>query len=407
MGRSTSDLPQLGLFENRVQFTLLVVVNAFVGGMVGLERAILPELAETEFGIAATSAVLSFIVVFGIVKALSNFYAGKWAERFGRKPVLLAGWLFAIPVPVIIIYAPTWEWVVAANVLLGINQGLAWSTTVIMKIDLVGDRQRGLAMGLNEFAGYLAVALTALGTGYIAANYGVRPAPFLMGIGFAFVGLLLTLFFVKETRRHTVLEAGTSAVTRLQNAFHDTTWRNATLGAVTQAGLVNNLNDGMIWGLLPVLMATKGFALEAIGIAAGIYPAVWGVGQLITGAMADRMSKKLLLVTGMFLQGVTLLFYAVATEFWHFASLSALLGWGTAMVYPTFLATIAEHTHPFDRAKSLGAFRLWRDLGYAAGALLTGLIADRFGLDRPIQVIAILTLMSGFFLWVRMKEMRQ
>lgn len=394
----------LGLRENWKQFTLLVIINAFVGGMVGLERSILPQIAEAEFGIAAKSAILSFIIVFGIVKAVSNYFAGTFANTIGRKNLLTIGWLFGIPVPFILMYASSWDWVVAANVLLGINQGLAWSSTVVMKIDLVGEKQRGFAMGLNEFAGYLAVAVVAFLTGYIASEYGLRPYPFYLGIGMAVLGLLGSIFLIKDTQKHVQAENTFSTIPRLKNSFWDTTWKHPNLGSVTQAGLVNNLNDGMAWGLFPILLASKGFDLEAIGIVTATYPAVWGLGQLITGKMADRYSKKALLFIGMILQGIVLLIFPWATELSHYIILSAILGWGTAMVYPTFLATVAENTHPKDRAGSVGIFRLWRDLGYAIGAILTGIIADRLGINYAVFVIGVLTIFSAGVLGIRMKK---
>lgn len=393
---------KLGLKENWKQFSLLVLVNAFVGGMVGLERSILPEIAEKEFGIAATSAILSFIVVFGVVKAISNYYAGALANRFGRKNLLVLGWIFAIPIPFILIYAENWNWIIAANVLLGINQGLAWSSTVVMKIDLVGEKQRGFAMGLNEFAGYFAVAVVAFLTGWIASEYGVRPYPFYLGIGLMILGLLFSIFLIKDTRHHVAKEEGSSDMLRLKNIFWDTTWKDKNLGSVSQAGLINNLNDGMAWGLFPILLSGKCFNLEQIGIVTALYPAVWGIGQLFTGRMADIFSKKDMLFIGMLLQAIVLVILVWAETMTHFVILSSLLGWGTAMVYPTFLATIADNTHPQDRAKSIGIFRLWRDLGYAIGAILTGVIADLVSIEAAIMLIGILTLISAGIIFLRM-----
>ncbi|MBZ9630359.1 MFS transporter [Salegentibacter sp. LM13S] len=393
---------KLGLKENWKQFSLLVLVNAFVGGMVGLERSILPEIAEKEFGIAATSAILSFIVVFGVVKAISNYYAGALANKFGRKNLLVLGWIFAIPIPFILIYAENWNWIIVANVLLGINQGLAWSSTVVMKIDLVGEKQRGFAMGLNEFAGYFAVAVVAFLTGWIASEYGLRPYPFYIGIVLMLLGLLFSIFFVKDTRHHVAKEEGSSGMSRLKNIFWDTTWKDKNLGSVSQAGLINNLNDGMAWGLFPILLSGKGFNLEQIGIVTALYPAVWGIGQLFTGRMADIFSKKDMLFIGMLLQAIVLVILVWAETMTHFVILSSLLGWGTAMVYPTFLATIADYTHPQDRAKSIGVFRLWRDLGYAIGAVLTGVIADLVSIEAAIMLIGILTLISAAIIFIRM-----
>lgn len=394
---------QLGLKENWKQFTLLVIINAFVGGMVGLERSILPQIAEVEFEIAAKTAILSFIIVFGIIKAISNYFAGAFANKIGRKNLLVLGWVFGLPVPYMLMFAPSWDWIVAANVLLGINQGLAWSSTVVMKIDLVGEKQRGFAMGMNEFAGYLAVAIVAFLTGYIAAEYGLRPYPFILGIGLALLGLLGSIFLIKDTRKHVAAENSYSEIPLLQNIFWETTWKHPNLGSVTQAGLVNNLNDGMAWGIFPILLASKGFSLEAIGIVTAVYPAVWGFGQLFTGKMADIYNKKHLLFLGMFLQSIALGLFLFADSLTHYIILSAILGWGTAMVYPTFLATVAENTHPKDRANSVGVFRLWRDMGYAIGAILTGLIADALGLEASMMTIAFLTLASAMIIAIRMK----
>jgi MFS family permease len=394
---------KLGLKENWQQFTILVVINAFVGGMVGLERSILPQIAEVEFGIAAKTAILSFIVVFGITKAIANYYTGRLANKFGRKNLLILGWLFGIPVPFVLMWAPDWNWIVAANILLGINQGLAWSSTVVMKIDLVGEKQRGFAMGLNEFAGYLSVAIVAFLTGYIAANYGLRPYPFYMGIALAFLGLIGSIFLVKDTRSHVNSETGVSNIPRLTQLFKETTWTHKILGSVTQAGLVNNLNDGMIWGILPILLVSRHFSLEEVGIITAVYPAVWGLGQLFTGKMADVFDKRRILYWGMFLQAMALMSYPWASSFIHFIALSAILGWGTAMVYPTFLATIATYTHPLDRAGSIGVFRLWRDLGYAIGAILTGILADLFNINFSIIFIGVLTFISAAIIFFRMK----
>jgi len=393
---------KLGLKENINQFVLLIIVNAFVGGMVGLERSILPRIAEAEFHIAAKSAILSFIIVFGIVKAITNYFTGSLANKLGRKNLLIIGWLIGIPVPFILMMANSWSWIIVANILLGINQGLAWSSTVVMKIDLVGEKNRGLAMGLNEFAGYLSVALVAFTTGIVASEYGLRPYPFYIGIVLSVLGLLTSLFFIKDTKHHVAKEAGANNIPLLKNIFWDTTLFDKNLGSVTQAGLINNLNDGMAWGLFPILLAEKHFIISQIGIITATYPAVWGFGQLFTGKMADHYSKKGMLFWGMLLQGIALLFFVFATSFTHYIILATVLGWGTAMVYPTFLATVAENTHPHDRAKSLGIFRLWRDLGYAIGAVLTGLIADAFGINASVIVIGILTIFSSIIIQNRM-----
>ena len=394
---------QLGLKENWKQFTLLVIVNGFVGGMVGLERAILPQIAEVEFHIAAKTAILSFIIVFGIVKAITNYFTGALANRLGRKNLLTIGWLFGIPVPFILMFASSWNWIIAANVLLGINQGLTWSSTVVMKIDLVGEKQRGFAMGLNEFAGYLAVAVVAFLTGWIAGQYGLRPYPFYIGIVLSLLGFFSSWLLIKDTKHHVAKETNTNNIRKLKNVFWDTTWKDKNLGSVTQAGLINNLNDGMVWGIFPILLAQKEFNIAQIGIVTATYPAVWGIGQLFTGKMADYFCKKDMLFIGMLLQGIALIIMIWAESMTHFITLSIVLGWGTAMVYPTFLATVAENTNPLDRAKSLGVFRLWRDLGYAIGAILTGIIADALGIDASILVIGLLTIISALIIHYRMR----
>lgn len=398
---------KLGLKENWKQFLLLVIVNGFVGGMVGLERSILPQLATEEFGMVAKTAILSFIVVFGVTKAITNYFAGAFANKLGRKKLLVIGWLFAIPIPLLLMFASTWEWVILANVFLGINQGLAWSSTVVMKIDLVGEKQRGLAMGFNESVGYMAVAVIAFLTGYIAAEWGIRPYPFYLGIVLVVAGLLSSIFLVKDTRHHLAKESiAPSKIPQMKRVFWETTWKNKNLGSITQAGTINNLNDGMVWGLFPILLASKGFDLKQIGIITAIYPAVWGLGQLITGRLADIFSKKKLLFSGMLLQGIALLLLVWAESMVQYIFLSTLLGWGTAMVYPAFLAAVAENTHPQDRAESIGIFRLWRDLGYAIGAVMTGILADKLGLEAPVIFIAGLTFLSALIIQIRMKNAR-
>ncbi len=393
---------QLGLRENWKQFSLLVLINALVGGMIGLERSILPSLASQSFGMESHAAMFSFIVVFGITKSFANYYAGHFANQIGRKNLLILGWFIAIPIPFILMWAPTWNWIIAANILLGINQGLAWSSTVTMKIDLVGDRNRGLAMGINEFAGYLSVGLVAFLTAWIAQHYGIRPYPFYLGIAFVSIGLCLSAFFVHDTRGHVSAAAVQSTVPRLSSVFWDTSYRHPNLGSVTQAGLINNLNDGMIWGLFPVLLLAKGFPLAEIGIIVALYPMVWGLAQLGTGKLSDLICQKDLLIYGMLFQGLALFGLIVAQAFWHFASLSVLLGLGTAMVYPTFMAAVAQNTHPLDRAKSLGVFRLWRDLGYAVGALMTGILMIYFPIWVSIASIGALTLLSAGIIKMRM-----
>ena len=402
--------PRLGLHENLWQFALLVVVNGFVGAMVGLERSILPAIAEQEFHLAARSAVLSFIVVFGVAKALTNYGAGRLSERFGRKHVLVAGWIVAVPVPFLLMWAPTWNWILAANLLLGISQGLTWSTTVIMKIDLVGPKQRGLAMGVNEFAGYVAVAASALATGWIAARYGVRPEPFYLGVVFVIVGLALSVMLVRETRHHVVLESALltgqprEAMPTPREIFWRTSWTDRTLSSVSQAGLVNNLNDGMAWGLFPLVFAARGMTLAQVGALAAIYPATWGFGQLITGALSDRTGRKPLIVWGMWIQAVGIGAIALAHGFAGFVAGAVLLGIGTAMVYPTLLAAIGDVAHPSWRASAVGVYRLWRDLGYAVGALLAGVTADWFGLGAAMWLVAGLTFASGVVAATRMRE---
>lgn len=393
---------QFGLKENWKQFTLLIIVNGFVGGMVGLERTILPKLAEEEFALVANTVILSFIIVFGCVKAISNYYAGALANKIGRKNLLIIGWLFAIPVPFLLMFAPNWNWIIVANVFLGINQGLAWSSTVVMKIDLVGQKQRGLAMGINEFAGYLSIAVVAFFTGWIADSYGIRPYPFYLGFILVFLGLILSIFFIKDTRKHSVEESSNSAIPRLQNIFKQITYKHKNLGSVTQAGMINNLNDGMIWGVLPVLLISKNFTLSQIGIIAATYPAVWGIGQLFTGRLADKFNKQNLITIGMTLQGFALIPLIWAESMTQFILLATLLGWGTAMVYPTFMATIADLTNPHDRAKGIGVFRFWRDLGYAIGAILTGIIADIFNIETAIIIVGCLTLVSAIIVHFRM-----
>lgn len=382
--------------------------------MVGLERTILPLMAESDFGIASRSAALSFIATFGVVKAVTNFFAGRLGDRYGRKRVLVAGWLFGLPVPFLLIWAPSWDWIVFANVLLGINQGLAWSTTVIMKIDLVGPRQRGLAMGLNEFASYLAVALSAVGTGYLAEGYGFRPEPFYLGIAFVAAGLALSLLFVRETRDHAALEARTfgrrfvggeaGAPLDMRRILVRASWSDPALATASQAGLVNNLNDGLAWGLFPLFFASTGLGVKEIGILVCLYPAVWGVLQLWMGALSDRIGRKGLIAWGMLLQGAALAGVAVFRGFWPWAGALVLLGAGTAMVYPTLLASVSDAAHPSWRGSAVGVYRLWRDSGYAVGALLAGVVADRFGLAPAIGAVALLTLLSGLLVAIRMPE---
>ncbi|MCB8973812.1 MAG: MFS transporter [Ardenticatenaceae bacterium] len=395
---------QLGLRQNWQQFVLLIVVNAFVGAMVGLERTVVPLLAEEAFGLVSRTITLSFLISFGVVKAITNLFAGRLGDKIGRKPVLIAGWVIGLPVPILIILAPSWGWVVFANVLLGVNQGLCWSTTVIMKIDLVGPKQRGLAMGLNEFAGYLAVSLAALGSGYLAASYGVRPFPFYPGIIFAIFGLLFSLFFVGETRPFAQLEAKSSTTPTAkkddQPSFTKilllTSWQDKTLFSISQAGMVNNLNDGMVWGLLPLFLIGFDMSLEQIAVLAATYPGVWGVGQLFTGALSDRWGRKWLIATGMWTQAAGIGLIVIGRSFGVWLGGVILLGLGTAMVYPTLLAAISDVAHPEWRGSAVGVYRLWRDGGYAVGALLAGLLADALGIPTAIAAIGGLTMLAGF-----------
>jgi len=404
-----SHQPRLGIRANLAQFILLVIVNAFVGAMVGMERSILPAIAEQEFLLAARTAVLSFIMIFGLTKAITNYFAGRFSDAFGRKVVLIAGWLIAAPVPFLLMWAPSWSWVLFANVLLGISQGLTWSTTVIMKIDLAGPQRRGLAMGLNEFAGYFAVAAAALATGYIASIWGLRPAPFYLGVGFVILGLIFSVLLVKETRGHADHEAATHHEPLEKKPgqgeiFKRTSFTDPNLSSASQAGLVNNLNDGMAWGLFPLFFAMAGLNLKQIGWLAAIYPAVWGMGQLYTGALSDRVGRKGLIVSGMWTQAGGIALITVSTAFPGFAAGAALLGAGTAMVYPTLLATIGDVAHPAWRASAVGVYRLWRDLGYAVGAVLAGVFADLFGITAAMWLIASLTFASGLSVLLRMKE---
>lgn len=395
---------KLGLKENWKQFSLLVIVNAFVGGMIGMERTIFPQFAELEFGVASKTAILSFIIAFGISKAIANYYTGRLSNKFGRRNLLLFGWILAIPIPFMLMYASSWTWVIIANVLLGISQGLTWSSTVVMKIDLVGEKDRGFAMGLNEFAGYFAVGIVAFLTGSIANTYGITPYPFYIGIFISIVGFLLTLFWVKDTRVFVTKESTTDTTTQLNNVFIETTFKNKTLSSVTQAGLINNLNDGMIWGLLPIVLFSLHFDNKNIGIITAIYPTVWGIGQLFTGKMSDHYSKKAMLFWGMLLQGLSILLIPFTDDFYFLTFISAILGFGTALVYPTFLSTIAQATSPKQRAESIGTFRLWRDLGYAFGALISGVTADVFGIQYAIFLIGGLTIISSLIIKIRMPE---
>jgi MFS family permease len=404
--------PRLGLQANWRQFWLLVLVNAFVGAMVGLERTVLPLLAERDFGLASKTAALSFIATFGVVKAITNLVAGHLGDRFGRKRILVAGWLVGIPVPLLVIWAPSWWWIVAANVLLGINQGLAWSTTVIMKIDLVGPARRGFAMGLNEFAGYLAVALAAYVSGEVASRFGLRPEPFYLGIAFATLGLALSQLLVRDTMahvRHETASVGTAdprarRTPRTRELLALATWRDPALSSASQAGLVNNLNDGLAWGLFPLFFAAAGLSVREIGLLAFVYPATWGIVQLWTGGLSDRIGRKWLIAWGMMVQGIALLAMTIVRGLGPWIATGVLLGVGTAMVYPTLLAAIGDVAHPAWRGSAVGIYRWWRDLGYAVGALLAGVLADAFGMPAAIAVIGAVTAASGLVVMVRMPE---
>lgn len=398
----------LGLKENWPQFALLVLINAFVGGMVGIERTVVPLIGAEEFRIASTTLIVSFIVSFGVIKAFANLLSGHLADVWGRKRVLVLGWLFGLPVPFMIIWAPSWGWVIAANALLGINQGLAWSMTVIMKVDLVGPKSRGLAVGLNEFAGYLAVGVTAFLTGYLAAQYGLRPVPIYLGIAYALLGTALSVLLVRDTREHVRLEASLHAQEAASISFREifalTSFRDRNLFAASQAGLVNNLNDGMSWGIFPLFFASFGLGVERIGILKAVYPTTWGLLQVATGPLSDRWGRKGLIVAGMWVQAGALLVTALMNDFRWWLVGSVLLGLGTAMVYPSLIAAVSDASHPTWRARSLSVYRFWRDLGYAIGALSAGIIADFFGLSWAIASIAVLTFISGVIVAALMRE---
>jgi MFS family permease len=400
----------LGLKENWRQFALLVLINAFVGGMVGIERTVVPLIGAEEFHIASTTLITAFIVSFGVVKAFANLVSGQLADRWGRKRVLIIGWLLGLPVPFLIIAAPSWEWIIAANVLLGLSQGFAWSMTVIMKIDLVGPKGRGLAVGLNEFAGYFALGLTAFLTGYLASRYGLRPAPIYLGVAYAVLGTLLSVLVVRDTSAHVRAEMAVAQAAEAKLTFREvfalTSIRNRNLFASSQAGLVNNLNDGMSWGIFPLFFLSFGLGVERIGELKAIYPIVWGLSQVVTGPLSDRWGRKGLIVTGMWLQAVALAFTAATGDFSWWLLASILLGIGTAMVYPSLIAAVSDASQPTWRARSLSVYRFWRDLGYAIGALSAGLIADQFGYQAAIYAIAALTFLSGAIVAFVMRETR-
>jgi len=395
---------RLGLRANWQQFALLVAINAFVGGVVGVERSTLAPLAENDFHLASSAAILSFLISFGLVKAASNLIAGGLADRFGRRTVLLVGWMAALPVPLLIILAPSWDWVVFANVLLGLNQGLAWSTTVNMKIDLVGPRRRGFALGLNEASGYVAVSVAAAVAGFLAANYGIRPGPYLLAEGLAACGLLLSLF-ARDTSPQVELEsAGAMGTESLGKLAAEVSFRDRTMSSACQAGLVNNLNDGMAWALLPLFFTARGLGLREIGLLASIYPAVWGAGQLGTGWISDYVGRKSLVVAGMLLQSLAIAGFVIMPGFTWWVAESVLLGVGTALVYPTLLAVVSDAARVPERATAVGIYRFWRDSGYAAGAMIAGVIADAAGFPAAIITVACLTGLSGLVVAVRMRE---
>lgn len=401
---------RLGLKENWQQFALLVQINAFVGGMVGIERTVVPLIGSEEFHLESTTLIMSFIISFGLVKACANLISGQLADTWGRKRVLVLGWLLGLPVPFMIMAAPSWEWIVAANVLLGLSQGFAWSMTVIMKIDLVGPKGRGLAVGLNEFAGYLAVGVTAFLTGYLASRHGLRPVPIYLGVGYAVLGTLLSILVVRDTRAHVRTETGGMQTAQPALGFREvfmlTSFRDRNLFAASQAGLVNNLNDGMSWGIFPLFFTSLGLGLERIGLLKAIYPVVWGVAQVVTGPLSDRWGRKGLIVAGMWVQTAGLVMTAATGEFGWWLLASVLLGLGTAMVYPSLIAAVSDASAPAWRARSLSVYRFWRDLGYAIGALSAGLLADRFGFATAIYIIAGLTFLSGAITALLMQEER-
>lgn len=396
-----------GLRKNWKAFSLLVLINAFVGAMVGLERTIFPEYAEQVFGLTSHSTLLSFIVAFGFSKALANYFTGKWSSVLGRKKILLLGWTIALPIPLLLILTKNWNVVLLANILLGLSQGFSWSSTVIMKIDLVGEKNRGLAMGINEFAGYAAVGIVAWLSGWIAFRWGVVPYPFYVGLMIAALGWTMTWIWTKDTRSFVAIESRQSNTPQLKNPWRSLTWEHKTLSAINQAGFVNNLNDGMIWGLLPLLLVELQYNLNDVGFIASTYPIAWGVGQLFTGKMSDHFETKKMIVGGMLLQGLAILGLTIFQSLEYLIIMGLLLGLGTALVYPTFIAVISHYSHPTQRAETIGIYRLWRDLGYVAGAILSGWVADHWGVTTAIQLIGIITLLSGGFVQIRMENIKK
>jgi len=391
-----------GLKENKTQFLLLVLVNAFVGAMVGMERSILPEFGKTVFSLSAASALTSFIVAFGISKAISNYAVGILSRKFTRKQILVTGWLLASPVPFILMYANHWNWIIVANIFLGISQGLTWSTTVVMKIDLVGSKNRGLAMGINEFAGYLSVGLAAYLSAQIASQFGYAFYPFIPGLFFVLAGLVISLFWVNDTASFIQKETAQSSIPLLKNIWASTSWKHRNLGSVTLNGLVNNLNDGVMWGLVPLLLVQRSFSIAEVGIVAGLYPMVWGISQLFTGKMGDLFCKKQLITLGMLLQALAIVLIVLFSSFAGAIIAAVLLGLGTGLVYPNFLTVVAENAHPTQRAEIMGVFRFWRDGGYVIGALLSGFLADWMGLNWALYAVAAVTAGAGLVANIRM-----
>jgi MFS family permease len=413
------DTLKLGLRPNIRQFVILVLVNAFVGAMIGMEQTVVPLIGKDDFGIESNAIIVSFIASFGAVKAVLNLFAGKLSDRWGRKNVLILGWVFGLPVPFILLLAPDWNWIIFANILLGINQGLAWSMTVNMKIDLVGKERRGLALGLNEFAGYFSVALVGFVTGYLASTYGLKPYPFYLGIGFAILGLIISWAIVKDTKKFTELEMkindqpslngdlNSRSDLNFKQVFVETSWKNQTLLSISQAGLINNLIFGVTWGLFTLYFASFAIGISEIGFLKALHPGIWGVLQLLTGSLSDRTGRKILIYPGMIIQGIGIWVVLFANFFAGWIVGMSLLGIGTALVYPTLLAAISDIAHPKWRATSLGVYRFWRDLGFVLGAIGIGYIADLLGLHIAFQVVAFLAMGSGMFVFIVMKETRK
>jgi MFS family permease len=402
--RREPPVPVLGLAPNLSQFALLVGVNGLVGALVGQERSLVPLLGSQVFGISSATSGLAFVGAFGLAKAFANLAAGASSDRFGRKPVLVAGWLIGVPVPLILMLAPSWNWVVAANLLLGVSQGLCWSSTVIMKIDLAGPRRRGLAAGLNEFAGYLAVAVSATASGFLAARYGLRPQPFFLGLAVTGLGLGLSALAVNETRGMARFEAGHDGKAKLREVFALGSFKDRGLSSLSRTGLVNNANDALAWGLLPIFFARHGLDVAAIGILSGLYPATWALAQLITGPLSDRWARRPMIAAGMWLQAAALGGFAIGTGMAWWSSAAILLGIGTALVYPTLLAAVGDLSDPIWRAAATGVYRFWRDSGYVVGAIIVGVAADLGGTPAAIIVVAGATALSGVDAWFNLRR---